>query len=333
MRYIATVSYDTMRVLERIHTSSRHARTRNRAHAILLSAKGYTISLIMDILRVSRSTISRWFDAWEAWALVGLYESPGRGRKPIITSMETICVKIWGKCFPRQIGRVRYLIARGLGKTVSTKTVSRLLNAEGMRWRRVRRRPGKRPDPLVYAQKSHELAALEAQHEQGEIDLRYVDQSGFCLTPYVPYAWQEIGEYIEVPSSHGGKRLNVVGFLNRENAFQPYTFEGSITSEVMIACIDDYCKTVVKPTVLVMDQASIHTSDAFTDCLPRWKEHGVTVFSLPPYSPQLNRIEILWRFIKYQWLDFSAYESWKNLVEQVEEILRTVGTKHCINFV
>jgi hypothetical protein len=27
---------------------------------------------------------------------------------------------------------------------------------------------------------------LETQHRRGDIDLRYVDQSGFCLTPYVP---------------------------------------------------------------------------------------------------------------------------------------------------
>jgi transposase len=121
--------------------------------------------------------------------------------------------------------------------------------------------------------------------------------------------------------------------LNRENALQAYTFEGSVDSHVMIACIDAYCKQVTKPTVLVMDQASIHTSDAFTECLPRWKQQGVTVFYLPPYSPHLNRIEILWRFIKYSWLDFDAYASWKALVHHVEEILRTVGTKYCINFV
>ena len=333
MRYIAPVSYETIRILERIRTASHHARTRDRAHAILLSVRGYPITLIMDILRVSRSTVSRWFDAWEERALVGLYERPGRGRKPILSVMEHLCVKIWGKHFPRQIARVQGLIALGLGKTVSTRTVSRILKTNRMRWKRIRRRPAKRPDPQEYAQKKQALEVLEDRHQQGEIDLRYVDQSGFCLIPYVPYAWQEIGDPIDVPSSHGRKRLNVVGFLNRDNGFQAYTFEGSVDSHVMIACIDEYCKQVVKPTVLVMDQAAIHTSDAFTECLPRWEERGVTIFYLPPYSPELNRIEILWRFIKYTWLDFSAYVNWKSLVEQVEDILRTVGTKYCINFV
>jgi transposase len=333
MRFIAPLSYDTKRLLERIRKSSRHAQTRDRAHAILLSIQGYTVTAIMDILHTTRTTVYRWFDAWDEWAFAGLYDTPGRGRKPALTWAEQYCVKIWGNMFPRQIDRVKGLIAQVFGKKVCTKTVSRIFKAQQMRWRRVRRRPRKKPDPQEYARKTQELTELEKQHRRGDIDLRYVDESGFCLTPYVPYAWQEMGDQIEVPSSSGGKRLNVVGFLNRENAFQAYTFEGSVDSHVMIACIDEYCKQVTKPTVLVMDQASIHTSDAFAECLPRWKQHGVTVFYLPTYSPHLNRIEILWRFIKYSWLDFSAYVGWKSLVAHVEEILRTVGTKYCINFV
>jgi len=53
---------------------------------------------------------------------------------------------------------------------------------------------------------------------------------------------------------------------------------------------------------------------------------------LPTYSPQLNIIEILWRFIKYSWLNTDAYESWKSLVKAVEDVLRDVGEKYKINF-
>jgi hypothetical protein len=34
-----------------------------------------------------------------------------------------------------------------------------------------------------------------------ELDLYYFDESGFSLTPCIPYAWQPVGEVIEVPSS------------------------------------------------------------------------------------------------------------------------------------
>lgn len=49
-------------------------------------------------------------------------------------------------------------------------------------------------------------------------------------------------------------------------------------------------------------------------------------------SPELNLIEILWRFIKYHWLPFSAYMSFPCLVQAVEDILTRFGTDFTINF-
>jgi transposase len=42
---------------------------------------------------------------------------------------------------------------------------------------------------------------------------------------------------------------------------------------------------------------------------------GLYLLFLPPYCPELNLIEILWRKIKYEWLPVSAYESFKDLSE------------------
>lgn len=45
------------------------------------------------------------------------------------------------------------------------------------------------------------------------------------------------------------------------------------------------------------------------DKLDEWKERQIEIFQLPSYSPQLNLIEILWRFMKYEWIEISAYRS------------------------
>ena len=45
------------------------------------------------------------------------------------------------------------------------------------------------------------------------------------------------------------------------------------------------------------------------------KEKDVLIYFLPPYSPELNLIEILWKRIKYEWLDFDACKSFQNLKE------------------
>ncbi|MCP6760266.1 MAG: transposase [Fischerella sp. CENA71] len=101
---------------------------------------------------------------------------------------------------------------------------------------------------------------------------------------------------------------------------------------MVYACIDKFCETLKNQTVLVIDNSSIHTSNALLDKQEEWKDKGLTLFFLPTYSPELNIIERLWRFIKYQWLQIDAYSSWESLVEAVENIFRNFGDKYIINF-
>jgi transposase len=101
----------------------------------------------------------------------------------------------------------------------------------------------------------------------------------------------------------------------------------------VIACIDAFFPAVKKRTVIVVDQASIHTSDAVQDKLEEWQQRQIEIFQLPSYSPELNLIEILWRFIKYEWIEISAYHSWQSLVQYVEKVLREFGQSYVINFV
>ncbi len=332
MRFIQDLTPDMIQQLEQIYKQNPSPRTRQRAQCILLSYEGYSVPELAEIFRVHHVTIYNWFNAWNSRQFDGLSDLPGQGNTPKIDASHHEQIRAWARELPRQLLKIQQRVHDHLGITVSTRTLSRLLNRLGITWRRVRRDVNDHPDPEEYAQKTQELDALEVQHQQGAIDLRYVDQTGFCLYPYLPYAWQEKGKTISLPSGRS-PRLNAVGLFNIDNDFQAYTFECSIDSDIMIACIDEYCTQVTMPTVLVLDQASIHTSAAFTERLPDWKARGVEIFYLPTYSPHLNRIEILWRFIKYSWLDFDAYTSWKNLVYYVEEILKNIGVEYKINFV
>ena len=121
--------------------------------------------------------------------------------------------------------------------------------------------------------------------------------------------------------------------MSRTHQLHSYVSTQSITSEVVIACIDAFFPRVHKRTVIVVDQASIHTSDAISDKLAQWQDRGIEIFQLPSYSPQLNLIEILWRFIKYEWIEVSAYRSWQSLVQYVEKVLKEFGKSYVINFV
>ena len=84
---------------------------------------------------------------------------------------------------------------------MSHKTVERVLKSLGLSWRRIRRKPKDEPSPVEYQQKSEQLDRFKRLDKAGVIDLRYFDESGFCLVPYVPYAWQEKENTIEVETS------------------------------------------------------------------------------------------------------------------------------------
>jgi transposase len=120
--------------------------------------------------------------------------------------------------------------------------------------------------------------------------------------------------------------------MNRHNDLQAFMFEASIHTGVVIACFDAFCHTITKKTVVVVDNASIHTSEEFEDRIPYWKKQGLVIKYLSPYSPELNLIEILWRRIKYTWLPFSAYECLNALSEALEAILSQVGSEYQITF-
>jgi len=76
----------------------------------------------------------------------------------------------------------------------------------------------------------------------------------------------------------------------------------------------------------------MHRSEKFLENIEKREAKGLHLYCLPGYSPELNLIEILRRFIKYRRLPFSAYLSFKNLVKEVEDVLKNVGTKYQIIF-
>lgn len=169
-----------------------------------------------------------------------------------------------------------------------------------------------------------ELNELAQWHEQQEIDLYFGDQSGFSLIPTVPYGWQKIGEQRLLPSQHSA-RHNVFGLLSRDQVLWAYNFKSSIDSAAVIACLDDFSMNLRRTTVLVMDNASIHHSAAFRLQIPEWESRGLVIYNIPPYCPELNLIEKLWRLVKYHWLPLSAYQNMETLDRSLSDVFGQVG--------
>jgi transposase len=298
----------------------------------MLAYQGVKPGQLMRIFKVSYKTLYNWFNRWESEGMVGLYNKPGRGKRRTFDDEQESKIREWTKQEPRQLKQVVQKIKESWGIETSTKTIKRIIKNLSMSWHRLRRDVSGKPDPLEYKEKKAQLEEYKRLEDEGKINLYYLDETGFSLIPSVPYGWQDIGEYLEI-NSQRSPRLNVLGIMNRKNHLETYVSSQSINSDVVIACIDTFFPEVSKPTVIVMDRASIHRSDAILDKTEEWLERGITIFELPSYSPELNLIEILWRFIKYQWIEIDVYSCWTTFVASVENILKEFGREYVINFV
>lgn len=134
-----------------------------------------------------------------------------------------------------------------------------------------------------------------------------------------------------MPSAKG-KGLNLFGLLSRSNDFLFRTTRGKLDSDFIIQELTSLAFGISKLTVVVLDNARVHTAKRFQVQRKAWQKRGLFIFYLPPYSPHLNLIETLWRKLKYEWLRPEDYLAEDNLFYAVTLILAAVGNSLFINF-
>jgi transposase len=332
MRYVSSLPEAEVITLTELMRNGKNVRARMRGHAILLSSEGFDINLIGRIFFVGRDAVSSWLTRWEELGIVGLLDEARDGRPSKLTEDEKEWVKELIEANPRAIKTVIAELEKKTGKKVSKETIKRIAKKTRLIWKRVRHSLKKKRNQADFDIAKAEIEELRRQEMSGEIDLYFFDGSGFSLSSSVPYAWQPVGQSIEIPKSKS-KRINVLGFLSITNAFDSYVFEGNVDSEMIIACFEKFSLSLKKKTWIVIDNAPPHTSKLFKEKLEHWRKIGMHIKYLPPYSPELNLIEILWRFMKYSWISFSAYSCFSSLKTEIDRVLCEVGGKYKITFV
>lgn len=244
----------------------------------------------------------------------------------------------WLTEHPRSLTQLLAYCQEEYGKTISRWTAQRILKASGLVWKRIRHSLKSKRDQAAFQAFAQQLRYWKIAEDRGVVDLYFFDESGFNLTPYIPYAWQKKGQHIELFPDNRRSHHTVLGFMNRAVDFHASIVKGAPNSEVVIACIDQFCKELRNKaearakTIVVMDNNPTHRSKKFQERIPQWKQQGLFIVYLPPYSPELNLIEILWRFIKYKWLPWSAYLNENSLVNELVNILENIGTQYRITF-
>lgn len=170
------------------------------------------------------------------------------------------------------------------------------------------------------------------------IDLWYLDESGFAPTLPTSYTWARTGVralvWDEPPQ---GRRLNVLGALAVAGAAPGLVWTsppGKLDSAAFLDFVWREVATLpepparlprgyrrARPCVIVLDNYSVHRSAAVKAALADLARVGVSFYYLPPYSPELNRIEELWRHVKHEELPVRSYRTLDALRTAVTDAL------------
>ena len=215
-------------------------------------------------------------------------------------------------------------LSQALDLEITRTKLRRFLKKQGYTWKRFRKSLYKLQDKEAYNKKLKELKELIDLEKNNYIDIFYADATGFNQTGYIPYGWQPKNEYIHITPKKG-KTLQIFGFMSKDNRFEGYSCLSSLNSAAVIAFIDDFATTIRQKTIVVIDNASIHHSNEFHNKIEEWKEQDLYIFYLPTYSPHLNPIEILWRKMKYEWIEYENIDTFEDLENQAIHILNNFG--------
>jgi transposase len=218
----------------------------------------------------------------------------------------------------------------GRGIAIGPRQVRRYLKRMGARYRRTASTLRHKQDPAKAERARGVLANLKARAADGRLKLYYLDECGFSPTLPTGSSWAPPGErkLVEYEAPQG-RRVNALA------AYRPYgpsprldvfTAERTWNSYDLIGFLKalPWAKC---PRVVVLDNAGLHTGRVIRQARRALATAGVYLYFLPPYCPELNAIEPVFRQVKYQEIPERSHATRIVLREAVERGFGNYGRK------
>ena len=317
--------------LRNLYRRTDNADVRSRCQMILLSAQGHSAVEIAELTFFDQDTVLFWFDRYEAAGLDGLEDRSRSGRPPKMTKQSRDDLQQAANQDPREVGRpfsvwtcddlADYLAQKGHLR-VAGETIRRQWRALGFRILRPVLSISS-PDP-EYTAKVERLDELKAQARRGEVILLYEDEVDLSLLPGIIGCWTQRGQQRKIPTPGQNEKRYGFGAVNFITGLVTQLIGERKNSDHFCALVErvvqQYCpgETWQGPKVaLVVDNYIIHRSKKTTALLTRYADR-LTVVALPTYSPKLNLIELLWKYLRRKVTHNHLFDSIGALVEAVE---------------
>jgi len=329
---IITFTADDRRTLAHDRYHHPDPRVQRKMEVLWLKSHGLDHDDIAAYADVSRRTVQRYLDQYIDGGLPRLRRCCWHQPQSTLVEHEGSLEEYFLKHPPRSAKQAQAVIERQTGVRRGLSQVRHFLKDRlGLRWRKTGAIPV--PPKKTVQEHAREQAnfleeKLEPRLEQarrGRRQVYFVDAAHFVFAPFLGCLWCAARLFVRAAS--GRKRYNVLGALDAvTHRLIRVTNDGYINAESVCALLRAVAAASVGlPITLVLDNAR-YQKCALVQGLA--SSLGIELLYLPSYSPNLNLIERLWRFVRKESLNSIYYETFEGFTAAIAECLEGLPTKH-----
>jgi transposase len=308
--------------LRELHRKERDGKVRDRIKAVLAFDDGYNYSEIARILLLDDETIRRHIDDY--WLEKKLSTENG-GSKSKLTDKESYELI-------EHLREITYLYVKDICQYVKQKYHKKYSVSGMTKWLHAHsfcyKKPHAVPAKAHQAQQIQFINYYQALKESaGKKDpIYFVDSVHPQHQTHLTYGWIMKGERKAIATTGRQKRLNFMGGICLNGHRIVYQQADKINADSLAAFLCELRKlNPGKCTIHVLwDNAGYHHDKALQEFA---KNLGIALHYLPPYSPNLNPIERLWKLMHEHVTYNKYYENFTDFTEAILQFFKTIGRK------
>jgi transposase len=308
---------------ERFHHP--HPRVQEKMEAVYLKSRGLLHKEICRLSRISENTLRSYLRQFQEGGLERLKRLDFAQPRSALADHREAPEDHFRKNPPRSTGEAAAAIERLTGIRRGPTQVRKFLTGMGLKCRKLGMIPAKADAAEQRRFLDDQLRPRLRQAERLRRVVCFVDAAHFVHGPYLGYLWCFVRLLMRGPS--GRKRFNVLGAIDAvTHELTTVCNDTAINAEVVCELLRSLsARYVGLPLTLVLDNARYQRC-ALVQQLAL--ELRIELLFLPPYSPNLNLIERLWKFVKKEVLSCRYYEDFARFKAAIAECLDGVEGEH-----
>ena len=307
------------------HGEALDVRCAYRIHAVILLGEGWSVAQVADALMMDCETVRRYFKRYRKGGIEELLRMSYVGGEALLTEQQLAELDA-------HLQTNLYISAKTLavwvkerwGVSYSESGMAALLRRLGYRYKKPKIIPGKADPEAQREFLARDYKKAKENSGQGG-PLYFADGVHPQHNPIAGYGWIKRGKDFPLKSNSGRRRLNINGAIDITSMQAEVRMDDTINGDSTLALIQQIeAKHPQCPYIpVICDNASYYRSKTVQEYL---ETSRVKLIFLPPYSPNLNLIERLWRFMKREILYGRYYPTFKEFKMACEKFFRELGS-------